>query len=275
MVPSTNYMIIRGFDTANIPVVLLAGGRGTRLAEMTHEIPKPMVPIGEYPMLVHIMRYYGSYGFRRFIVCLGYLGRVVKEYFLNIDRNTANLSFKGDEPRFARSFISEWEIELVETGADTLTGSRLARVADLLHEPMFCLTYGDGVTDLPLDRELEFHLSHGRIGTVGAVHPPSRFGNLQLGSNGEVQSFREKAPLQHDFINGGYFIFQREFLKYVTAEQNESLESRPLEQLASAGELFAFGHSGFWQCMDTMRDVESLRSLCERGQAPWLRRSVE
>jgi glucose-1-phosphate cytidylyltransferase len=188
---------------ADVPVVILAGGRGTRLSEVTHEIPKPMVPIGEYPMLLHIMRYYASFGHRKFIVCLGYLGNVIKDYYLNIDRNTASLTLSASRPSFSHSVIADWHIELVETGAETLTGTRLARVASLLKSPHFCLTYGDGVTDIPLDKEWEYHLSHGKIGTVGAVHPPARFGNLELTAQGGVTSFIEKAPLRHDFINGG------------------------------------------------------------------------
>lgn len=264
-------MKIKAMDTADIPVVILAGGRGTRLSEITHEIPKPMVSIGEYPMLLHIMRYYGAYGHRRFIICLGYLGRVIKEYFLDIDRNTSSLSFNGSAPCYSRSLISDWQIELVETGMETLTGTRLARVASYIEAPHFCLTYGDGVTDVPLDKELEYHLDHGKIGTVAAMHPPARFGNLELAPSGQVTSFVEKAPLRHDFINGGYFIFRKEFLEYLDPHHNESLETRPLEQLSKDGELHAYRHPGFWQCMDTLRDVETLRMLYAEGKAPWVR----
>lgn len=268
-------MSVPAITPAEIPVVILAGGRGTRLSEVTHEIPKPMVPIGEFPMLLHIMRYYSAFGHRKFVVCLGYLGSVIKDYFLNFDRNTASLTFTGSRPSFSKSMIADWHVELVETGAETLTGTRLARAAAHLNAPHFCLTYGDGVTDLPLDRELEFHLAHGRIGTVAAVHPPARFGNLELTTEGRVTSFVEKAPLRHDFINGGYFMFRREFLDYLDAVQNESLETRPLEQLAQKGELQAFRHSGFWQCMDTLRDVETLRALHEKGKAPWIKAMAE
>lgn len=264
-------MAITDIHPADVPVVILAGGRGTRLSEVTHEIPKPMVPIGEFPMLMHIMRYYASYGHRHFIVCLGYLGSAIKDYFLNIDRNTASLTLSGSRPSFSQSLIADWHIELVETGAETLTGTRLARVASLLKTPHFCLTYGDGVTDLPLDQELAYHLSHGKIGTVGAVHPPARFGNLELRADDGVTSFIEKAPLRHDFINGGYFIFRREFLDYVKAQENESLETRPLEELSRRVQLQAYRHSGFWQCMDTLRDVETLRALHAKGKAPWIR----
>ena len=258
-------------NLADIPVVILAGGRGTRLSEMTGTVPKPMVPIGEYPVLVHIMRYYSSYGHRKFVVCLGYLGRLIKDYFLDIERNTASLSLSKNGSKYTGSFTGDWEIHLVETGAETLTGTRLSRVREFLTADHFCLTYGDGVTDVPLDREMEFHLKHNRIGTVAAVHPPARFGNLDIGPDSGVRAFVEKQPLKHDFINGGYFIFKRQFLDYVHSEQNESLEGRSLTTLAEEGQLAAFQHTGFWQCMDTVRDVDVLRDLYERGRAPWIR----
>jgi glucose-1-phosphate cytidylyltransferase len=264
-------MLIEGLNTADIPVVILAGGRGTRLSEITHEVPKPMVPIGEYPMLLHIMRYYGSYGHRKFVICLGYLGRMIKDYFLEIERNTSSLRVHGKEVRYMNSLATDWEIDLVETGADTLTGTRLSRVRDHITSEHFCVTYGDGVTDMRLDKEIEFHLNHGRVGTVCAVHPPARFGNLDISENGAVRMFVEKEPLKHDYINGGYFIFRRDFLDYVHSHQNESLEGRSLVTLAEGGQLFAFRHSGFWQCMDTLRDVEILRELYKRGDAPWVK----
>ena len=269
------YMTIKNYSAADIPVVILAGGRGTRLSEMTHEIPKPMVPIGEYPMLLHIMRYYSFYGHRKFVICLGYLGRLIKDYFLEIERNTSSISMHAGQARYTNSLVSDWEVHLVETGADTLTGTRLSRVRDYITSEHFCLTYGDGVTDLPLDKEMEFHLSHGRIGTVAAVHPPARFGNLDIGENSEVRAFVEKQPLKHDYINGGFFIFRRQFLDYLHSNENESLEAVSLITLAREGQLSAFRHSGFWQCMDTLRDVDVLRELYERGQAPWIKKAIQ
>lgn len=253
-------MTIKNQSASDIPVVILAGGRGTRLSEMTHEIPKPMVPIGEYPMLLHIMRYYSSYGHKKFVICLGYLGNVIKDYFLNVERGTSSVN----------SMVSDWEVHLVETGADSLTGTRLSRVRDYLTNDHFCLTYGDGLSDLPLDKELEFHLSHGRTGTVTAVHPPARFGSLEIDDNDQVRVFAEKQLLKHDYINGGFFIFRRQFLDYLKSDENESLEGPSLTRLAQEGQLSAFRHSGFWQCMDTMRDVDVLRELYESGHAPWM-----
>jgi glucose-1-phosphate cytidylyltransferase len=217
------------------------------------------------------MRYYRSYGHRKFVVCLGHLGHIIKDYFLEINRNTANLSFRSGKFRYTNSIAADWEVHLVETGAETLTATRLSRVRDFLEGEHFCLTYGDGVTDLPLDRELAFHLEHGQIGTLAAVHPPARFGNLELAAGGQVLAFVEKQPLKHDLINGGYFIFRREFFDYMHADENESLESRLLVSLSKDGQLFAFRHDGFWQCMDTVRDVEALREMYEQGRAPWIR----
>jgi glucose-1-phosphate cytidylyltransferase len=262
------------YSAADIPVVILAGGRGTRLSEMTHEIPKPMVPIGEYPMLLHIMRYYSFYGHKKFVICLGYLGSIIKDYFLNIERHTSSIGMHAGQVQYTNSMVADWEIHLVETGADALTGTRLSRVRDYLTNEHFCLTYGDGLSDLPLDKELAFHLNHRRIGTVAAVHPPARFGSLEIDENNEVRVFEEKQPLKHDYINGGFFIFRKQFLDYVHSDENESLEGESLTSLAREGQLSAFRHSGFWQCMDTLRDVDVLRELYEGGRAPWTKRAI-
>ncbi len=243
-------------EPREIPVVILAGGRGTRLMEETRVVPKPMVTVGGQPILLHIMRYYGSFGFRRFVICLGYRGHVIREYF------------QGGR---GRSASSGWDVALVETGRDSLTGTRLRRVSGRLDAPHFCLTYGDGVADIDLAAELRFHLGHGRLGTVTAVHPPARFGRLDLSETGRVRSFREKEALPHDFINGGFFMFRREFLERLAGSRNESLEHGALSRLAEEGELFAFRHAGFWQCMDTVRDREALEQVCRKGKAPWIK----
>lgn len=257
---------------ADIPVVILAGGRGTRLMEETTVVPKPMVTIGGKPILWHIMMSYGHFGFRKFIVCLGYKGYVIKDYFLDLLKHTSSLKIdtRTGTTEYLPDLISDWEISLIETGEHSLTGSRLHAVKGHIDAPHFCLTYGDGLADIPLDREWAFHLEHGKIGTVAAVHPPSRFGTLELDDRATVQSFQEKEPLQHDFINGGYFIFKQEFLERLPAHQNHSLESEPLTQLARDGQLSAFRHTGFWQCMDTLRDRETLERIYESGEAPWV-----
>ncbi|HNS81955.1 MAG TPA: glucose-1-phosphate cytidylyltransferase [Kiritimatiellia bacterium] len=266
-------MINQKTDPKHIPVVILAGGRGTRLMEETQTIPKPMVSIGGKPMLLHIMRYYSAYGFRKFVLCLGYKGHIIKDYFLDIHKHTASLIVNGKtgEYKYHTETAQDWEIQLIETGEHSLTGTRLQKAGAHIDAPHFCLTYGDGLCDVDLGRELEFHLKHGKTGTVAAVHPPSRFGRLDIAEDGRVQSFREKETLTHDFINGGYFIFKREFLDRLPASDNYSLESEPLARLAEDGKLCAYRHEGFWMCMDTMRDRETLEKIYESGKAPWAR----
>ncbi len=263
----------RSITPADIPVVIFAGGRGTRLMEETQLIPKPMVTIGGMPILLHIMRYYSTYGFRKFIICLGYKGSVIKNYFLDLPKHMQSLVINVGSGRseFHRAEISDWTISLIETGENSLTGTRLRKVAQYIDAPHFCLTYGDGVGTIDLDKELAFHLKHGRLGTVSAVHPPSRFGRLEISGSGVVTSFREKEMLPNDHINGGFFMFRKEFLKRLPKNENVSLEAEPLVQLAEDGELSAYRHEGFWMCMDTLRDRETLEQLVDSGNAPWMR----
>jgi glucose-1-phosphate cytidylyltransferase len=255
-----------------VPVVILAGGRGTRLMEETRSIPKPMVTIGENPILFHIMRYYAFYGFREFIICLGYKGYMIKEFFLNFPKLTCDLIVLGAEHQYQHrsTSIQEWKICLAETGEQNLTATRLHRVRHYIETPHFALTYGDGLSDVALDRELEFHVRHGKIGTVAAVHPPARFGNLTIGNDHEVIEFKEKEKLSHDFINGGFFFFRREFLERLSSTEDQSLEAEPLTALARDRQLNAYKHEGFWQCMDTLRDRQYLCELFELGKAPWV-----
>lgn len=257
----------------DVPVVILAGGRGTRLMEETQLLPKPMVTIGGKPVLFHIMRYYASFGFSRFVVCLGYKGHLIKDFFLDLDRHTASLVIDGRSGRhqYDRAVHQNWRVALVETGEHSLTGTRIRLAGSFIDAPHFCVTYGDGLCDIDLAGELEFHLAHGRTGTVAAVHPPSRFGKLDIGAGGRVVAFREKEHLSHDYINGGFFIFRREFLARISPDENQSLESEPLARLAADGELQACKHEGFWQCMDTLRDRETLERIHDSGHAPWVR----
>ena len=256
----------------DIPIMILAGGRGTRLMEETREIPKPMVTIGGKPILLHLMQYYSRFGFRKFIVCLGYKGELIKEYFLNVRERTSTVRmYAGGQVEYETGSAGEWDIVLAETGEHSLTATRIRLAAKYVEAPLFGLTYGDGLSDLDLDAELAFHRAHGRLGTLAAVHPPARFGMVELDPAGRVQAFREKEKLHHDYINGGFFFFQREFIARLPEKENTSLEAEPLTKLAADGELFAYRHDGFWACMDTLRDRENLEKVCESGLAPWMR----
>ncbi len=257
-----------------IPVMILAGGRGTRLMEETRDIPKPMVTIGGKPILLHLMQYYSAFGFRKFIVCLGYKGEIIKEYFLNVRERTATVRLHaGGKVEYESGSAGEWDITLAETGEHSLTATRILRAAKYVDAPLFALTYGDGLSDIDLDAELSFHCAHGKLGTMAAVHPPSRFGMMELAEDGRVRAFREKEKLHHDYINGGFFFFQKEFVNRLSPGENISLEAAPLSKLAADGELFAYRHEGFWGCMDTMRDRESLEKVYESGNAPWVSKS--
>jgi len=262
-----------GLRPQDLPVVILAGGLGSRMSELTQSVPKPMVYIGDKPILFHIILYYSAFGFRQFIICLGYKGHILKEYFENINRHNLDLTIRGGAYEYSRGSlpVNEWQFTLVETGHASLTATRILRAGPYIKSPNFCLTYGDGLCDVRLDKELEFHAKHGKIGTVVGVHQPPRFGNLELAPNGTVTSFREKNRGQHDYINGGFFVFRREFLDRLSPAKNEPLEGEPLSRLANDGELMCFQHDGFWQCMDTVRDRDLLEKLYNEGHAPWIR----
>ena len=254
----------------DIPIMILAGGRGTRLMEETRDIPKPMVTIGGKPMLLHLMQFSSRCGFRQFIICLGYKGELIKEYFLNVRERTSTVRmYAGGQVEYETGPAGEWDIVLAETGEHSLTATRVLRASKYVEAPTFGLTYGDGLSDVDLTAELAFHRAHGRLGTMAAVHPPSRFGMMELGQDGKVLAFREKEKLHNDYINGGFFFFQKEFIARLPANENTSLEADPLTKLAAEDELFAFRHDGFWGCMDTMRDRENLEKIYESGKAPW------
>lgn len=250
-------------------VVILAGGLGTRLAEMTDSIPKPMVPVGGYPMLWHIMNIYAAQGFKEFILALGYRAASVKEYFLNFRAVNADFSIDLASGRleFVHPHGVDWQVTLVDTGLNTLTGGRIARLRNRLANGTFMLTYGDGVADIDLRALLDFHRRHGRIATVTAVHPGARFGELHI-ENDVVRSFKEKPQTGEGWINGGFFVMEPEVLDYVEGDDCV-LEREPLERLSAADQLRAHRHKGFWQCMDTLRDRNLLNELWEQGRAPW------
>jgi glucose-1-phosphate cytidylyltransferase len=250
-------------------VVILAGGRGTRISEETDLRPKPMIEIGDRPILWHIMKHYAGAGFNEFYVALGYKGHVIKRYFLDEVQLTGDLTLRiGDGGVTARAPRREdWTLHLCDTGIDTNTGGRLKRLGPQLQNGTFLLTYGDGVSDVPLDRLLSFHKRHGRLATVTAVRPPARFGGL-LFEGDLVKQFTEKPQIGEGWINGGFLVFEPAALDYLEGD-GSSLEVHLLEPLAREGQLAAYRHEGFWQCMDTLRDLRLLQSLWGSGHAPW------
>jgi glucose-1-phosphate cytidylyltransferase len=252
--------------------VILAGGLGTRISEESHLKPKPMLEIGGRPILWHIMKLYASYGFNDFVVCLGYKGYVVKEYFANYVLHNADLTV--DLERGAIEYHATnhepWRVTLVDTGEGTMTGGRLKRVAQFLepNQPFF-MTYGDGLADLDLRRLADFHRAHGREATLTAVVPPGRYGALELAQD-QVQRFAEKPPGDNALINGGFFVLEPSVVDRIDGDQS-SWEREPLEDLAADGQLMAFRHAGFWAAMDTLRDKNVLEALWASGEAPWRR----
>ena len=251
-------------------VVILAGGFGTRLAEETEVRPKPMVEIGGLPILLHILKHYGHHGFREFYIALGYKGEHIKRFFLDYHAVSANLTVSLKDGRVAvhdHSQADDWVVHLIDTGIETNTGGRLKRLECFLSDGTFMLTYGDGVSDLDLRRLHEFHRSHGRLATITAVRPASRFGGLVFEGD-RVAEFQEKPQIGEGWINGGFMVFEPGVFAYLSGDK-DSLESHALESLARDGQLVAYRHESFWQCMDTLREVRMLQRLWAEGRAPW------
>lgn len=252
-------------------VVILCGGYGTRLSEETVLKPKPLVTVGSQPILCHIMNIYSAFNFNEFTLALGYKGEEIKSYFLNY--YTLNADFKVDMSTGGIEYLSKpqmnWSVEMVDTGQGTLTGGRLHRLEDKVGGQSFMLTYGDGVANVDIKRLVEFHKSHGKIATVTAVRPNARFGTLAFDESGVISSFREKKQTDSGWINGGFFVFEPEVFKYLDGDQTV-LEAAPMEALAKDGQLVAYQHHGFWQCMDTLRDRNYLEELWSSGKAPWV-----
>lgn len=250
--------------------VILAGGLGTRLAEESETKPKPMVEVGGRPILWHIMRIYARHGFKEFVVALGYKADLVKSYFLNYHLLQNSLSIQLDTSRVdvhGDGECEDWLLHLCDTGIDTQTGGRLKRLASQIGGETFMMTYGDGVAGIDIRALTEFHRQHGRLATVTAVRPPARFGSLVFEGD-RVASFSEKPQVGEGWINGGFFVLEPEVLDYIDDDQT-IFERDPMERLAADGQLMAFRHDGFWQCMDTLRDVRLLNSLCTEGVPPW------
>ncbi len=251
-------------------VVILCGGQGTRLREETEFRPKPMVEVGGRPLLFHIMKLYEHHGLNEFVLCLGYRGSIIKEYFLNYRtlNGDCTVDLRSGTVELEGSPTEDWRVTLAETGEDAMTGARISRVARHVgNDDVFCCTYGDGLADVDVSALLDFHRAHGKVATVTGVVPPGRFGQLRT-SGAAVQRFAEK-PTGRERINGGFFVFSRSIFDVLSDKPSCVLEREPLEQLAAAGELMVYEHDGFWQCADTLRDVELLRGLWDGGAPPW------
>lgn len=249
--------------------VILAGGRGSRLSEETHIRPKPMVEIGEKPILWHIMKLYSAHGIDDFIICLGYMGYAIKEYFANYFLHSSDVTFdlSTNQVEVHTNSAEPWRVTLVDTGLHTMTGGRLRRVFPYLDDEEFCFTYGDGLADLDLDALIAHHRRCGGLATVTAVQPPGRFGTLEVDGD-LVTSFAEKAPTEGGWISGGFFVLSPEVARYIEGDSTV-WEREPLERLASEGQLSCYRHQGFWHPMDTIRDRDYLNELWVSGRAPW------
>ena len=251
-------------------VGILAGGHGTRLAEETEIKPKPMVEIGGRPILWHIMMHYSCYGFRDFVIALGYKGEVIKRYMVDYCSLNSNLTVNlkaGRVDMHDTDGIQDWTIQLIDTGLNTMTGGRIKRLQPYIGNETFMLTWGDGVSTVDLNRLLAFHRSHGRLITMTAVRPPARYGHLEFDGN-RIREFTEKPQTAEGWINGAFFVVEPQVFDYIDGDDTQ-FEKEPLERLAADGELMAYKHDGFWQCMDTRRDKYTLEKLWDSGEAPW------
>jgi len=252
-------------------VVLLAGGFGTRISEESHLKPKPMIEIGGMPILWHIMKSYSHYGYNDFIICCGYKGYVIKEYFADYYLHRSDITFdftNVNEMRIHNNVAEPWKVTLIDTGINTMTGGRVKRVKDYIGNEPFMLTYGDGLCDVNINELIEFHKSHGKIATLTAIQPGGRFGVLGITDNNIVSSFKEKSKQDGGWINGGFMVLNPEIMDYIE-DDSTVLEKYPLETIAIKEELKAYKHNGFWQCMDTLRDKMMLEELLEKRKAPW------
>lgn len=253
--------------------VIFAGGLGTRISEESDLRPKPMVEIGGRPILYHIMKMYSNHGVKDFIICLGYKGYMIKEYFYNYYRHTSDfkINLATGDYEVLNTDSEDWNITFIDTGLETQTGGRLKRVRKYLGDQTFCLTYGDGVSDIDISKEIQFHRLHGKLATVAAVQPPGRFATLSIDDSSQVTEFREKHIDEVGWINGGFFILEPSVIELIE-DDSTIWERGPLEGLAAKGQLAAYKHSGFWKPMDTLREKRELEMLCQDGAAPWLQR---
>jgi len=256
-----------------IKTVILCGGKGTRLERETEFRPKPMVEVGGKPILWHIMKIYAHYGFKEFVLCLGYKGEIIKNYYLNYLALNCDFTIELDSRNFQihqNHSESNWVVTLTDTGLNAMTGARIKRIEKYIDTANFMVTYGDGVADVDINQLVEFHKGHGKIGTLTGAHPPSRFGEMIV-KNNRVTEFLEKPKMAglRGVINGGFFVFKRDFFNYLQDNDGCILEKEPLENLARDGELIVYHHNGFWQCMDTQRDLNLLNEYWDKNEAKW------
>ena len=250
-------------------VVILAGGLGTRISEETHLKPKPMIEIGGKPILWHIMKSYSSYGINEFVICCGYKGYMVKEYFANYFLHTSDVTFdmQNNTMDVHQKFAEPWKVTLIDTGLETMTGGRLKKVKNFVKDETFCFTYGDGVSDIDILKLIDFHKNNKTMATVTAIQPPGRFGTLDITEN-KITSFKEKPAGDGNWINGGFFVLEPAIFDYIEGDST-IWERTPLEKLAEEKELTAYKHTGFWQPLDTLRDKNYLEKLWDSGNTPW------
>lgn len=252
-------------------VVLLAGGFGTRISEESHLKPKPMIEIGGKPILWHIMKEYSHYGYNDFVICCGYKQYVIKEWFADYALHNSDVTFdftNGGQMTVHNNFSEPWKVTLVDTGLNTMTGGRVKRIKDYVGDETFMLTYGDGVCDIDINKLVDYHKSHGKIATMTAVSVGQRFGVLDIDSQGTINSFREKQDTDGSRINAGYMVLEPAIFDFIDGDSTV-FEKEPLEKCAALGELKAYNHNGYWQCMDTKREMEKLEELWQSGKAPW------
>jgi len=252
-------------------VVILAGGFGTRISEESHMRPKPMIEVGGMPILWHIMKEYSYYGYHEFIICAGYRQHMIKEYFADYYLHRSDITFDfsaGNEMIVHNNVAEPWKVTIVDTGLKTMTGGRIKRIQKYINDETFMLTYGDGVCNVNIQELERFHRNHGKIGTITAINVNQRFGVMELEENGAIRNFREKDECDSSIINGGYMVFEPAVFDLLK-DDSTVFEQKPLETLASQGQLMAYQHQGFWQCMDTQRDKKLLEDLWASGEAPW------
>ena len=259
----------------SMKVVILAGGFGTRISEVSHLKPKPMIEVGQMPILWHIMKYYASYGFNEFVICAGYKQDVIKDffndYFINHSDVTFDFTNRTDKLKVHKTYTEQWKVTVADTGLNTMTGGRIKRIKKYLDDEPFLLTYGDGLSDVNIDELVKFHKEHGKLATMTVVNAGQRFGVIKMAKDSNaVSSFREKRDSDGNPITGGFMVLDPKVIDYIEGDSTV-FEKYPLEQLAKDGELMAFKHDGFWQCLDMQKDRENLEKIWESGEAPWKR----